>query len=269
FGLESRRHLPGGERRIRGNRFRRCEQNHILTIPPRHAPVVAKSRPEWIKRSKSELFKNSAPIGQGLAVDVPSAPLTGRRRREQDLRRGGSKLPDQVLRMALGQMLGNLEASSQVESIRRNLELGAQIRGTKAIGGKQQRRWLDVISVESDDFLYSIRDECAQPRAAAAADVQHTRRMSQLDHHRHDDSSRRARAVFRIHLVRIKGCQALAHRSSSVLCLSILYRAVQPRVGFDSWPTQSLTRVSGALPLLAKLQRCALTAIGTIPHASA
>src|SRR5208283_5831843 len=116
-------------------------------------------------------------------------------------------------------MLGHLEANGQVESIRWNFEPDAEIRGTKAIGGKQQRRWREVVSVESDDFLDSLCDECALPRAAAAADVQHARRMSQLDHHRHDDSSGLAGAIIRVHLLCIKGCQALAHRTSSVLCV--------------------------------------------------
>ena len=83
-------------------------------------------------------------------------PLAGRRCREQDLRRSGSELPHQVLRTALGQMLRNFKASSQVESIRRYLELAAEISWSKAFGWKQQRRWIEIIAIESDDFLYSL-----------------------------------------------------------------------------------------------------------------
>lgn len=181
FGFEPRRDLWAlRQRRIGRHRSRRDEQDHVLPIPPGHPTLVAKFRPERIEHPESELGEDLSPIGKRLAVDVPSAALTRRCCGKKDLWCRGSKLLHQMPRIARRQMFGNFEADGQVESIRRNLERSAENGGTKAIGGKQQRRCRYVFTIESDDFFYSIRDEGAQPRAAAATDVQHTRRTNQL-----------------------------------------------------------------------------------------
>src|ERR1700689_5863520 len=90
-------------------------------------------------------------------------------------------------------MLGPRQALHQAEPAP-EVEWLAQIMCVKALRRKQQPAAIDIRSVDAEQTLYAVAVPHRQPRALAAADIEHRAWGELLLQQRHDAAGRRAGA---------------------------------------------------------------------------
>src|ERR1700733_1175535 len=90
-------------------------------------------------------------------------------------------------------MPGHLQALDQAEAAP-EVEWLAQIMCVKALGRKQQPAAIDIRSVDAAQILHAVAVPHREPRALAAADVEHRAWSELLLQQRHDAPGRRTSA---------------------------------------------------------------------------
>ena len=103
------------------------------------------------------------------------AALTGRRGGKYDQLAVPDQTVDQRAGAGLGQMFGHLQALDQAEAAPQ-IERLRKIMCVKTLGRKQQPAAIDIRSIHPEHIVHAVLLPHREPRALAAADIEHRRR---------------------------------------------------------------------------------------------